>query len=158
MPAFLSNPVLSRWLLLTQIGTTLPLFGLIWFVQIVHYPLFRRVGEPGFLAYEAEHANRTGFVVAPLMTAELLSALLLLLPRFRLLIVPQAAAWLGAALVILIWGSTALVQIPLHNRLHQHYDPVSIDRLVRSNWLRTIAWTLRAGLVLHWANCLFPLS
>lgn len=38
--------------------------GVIWFVQIAHYPLFSRVGQPGFSEYEREHARRTSRVIA----------------------------------------------------------------------------------------------
>jgi hypothetical protein len=45
--------------------------GVIWFVQIVHYPLFASVGAIDFPEYERRHANRTGYVVAPVMIFEL---------------------------------------------------------------------------------------
>jgi len=58
-------------LLQLQLGTTLPLVGLIWFVQIVAYPLFARVGADAFPAYHEAHARLITFVVAPLMVLEL---------------------------------------------------------------------------------------
>lgn len=131
--------------------STFAMFGLIWFVQVVHYPLFPRVGEAHFPAYEREHATRTGWVVAPLMLAELGSSVGLLLPALRPPAIPAAEAWCGAALVALIWASTALLQIPLHNHLHAGFDRAAIGRLIHTNWLRTAAWTLRTALVLHWA-------
>jgi hypothetical protein len=48
--------------------------GLIWFVQVVHYPLMAAVGSPGFAAYEAAHSRRTTWVVAPVMLAEAATA------------------------------------------------------------------------------------
>jgi hypothetical protein len=45
--------------------------GLIWFVQVVHYPLFARVGGDGYREYQIEHMRRTGWVVGPAMLAEL---------------------------------------------------------------------------------------
>jgi hypothetical protein len=53
--------------------------GLIWFVQIVHYPLMTRAGREGFARYEAGHTARTTTVVAPLMLAEATTACLLAL-------------------------------------------------------------------------------
>ena len=139
-------------LLLAQLASTLAMFGLIWFVQVVHYPLFAAVGPEHFPAYEAAHANRTTYVVAPLMLLELGTALALLLPSLRPASVSRESAWLGAALVGLIWASTAFVQVPLHNRLHAGYSAEVIGRLVTTNWVRTAAWTWRAGLVLGWAH------
>ena len=60
--------------------------GLIWFVQIVHYPLFSAVGERGYTAYQIQHMNLTGAVVGPPMVIEALTALWLALsppPRPR---------------------------------------------------------------------------
>lgn len=69
---------LASTIFAAQFLSTLALFGLIWFVQIVHYPLFLRLAPETFAAHEAEHATRTGYVAAPLMLAELFSSLLLL--------------------------------------------------------------------------------
>ncbi len=133
-----------------QVVSTLVMTGIIWFVQIVHYPLFFKVGEPGFTAYEAAHARRTGWVVGPLMCIELASALLLLVPQYRPVPVFELSARAGAALVVVIWLSTMLIQVPLHNRLGHGYDARAIAMLVQTNWIRTVAWTLRSCLVLFW--------
>ncbi len=140
-----------RLLLPFQLLSTLAMFGLIWFVQIVHYPLFLKVGPGFFQAYEAAHADRTTYVVAPLMLLELATAGLLLLARFRPASVSFLEAWAGAALVAVIWLSTGLIQVPLHNQLQGGYSAPIIHRLVATNWIRTVAWSLRAVLVLRWA-------
>lgn len=49
-----------------------------------------------------------------------------------------------AALVALIWLSTFLIQVPIHQQLAKGKDLGLIDRLVRTNWIRTILWTLKA--------------
>ncbi len=141
---------LAKTVFATQMVSTLALLGLIWFVQIVHYPLFLRVDPSSFAAHEAEHATRTGYVAAPLMLAELFSALLLLNPSLRPVQISGGQALLGAALVGLLWASTFFVQIPLHNRLHDGFDRSTIERLVATNWLRTAIWTVRAALVTQW--------
>ena len=48
--------------------------GIIWYVQLVHYPLFAEVGADAWFVYHADHERRTGWVVAPLMVVELGSA------------------------------------------------------------------------------------
>ena len=139
-----------RALLLVQLACTLSMTGIIWFVQIVHYPLFARVAAASFPQYEAEHATRTGWVVAPLMCAELLAALLMLVGRLRLPAISAGSAIAGAALVAVLWLSTGLIQVPLHNRLAAGFDAALIARLVATNWIRTLAWTARSALVLSW--------
>lgn len=139
-----------RLLFLLQLFSTSAMFGLIWFVQVVHYPLFLAVGADHFAAYETAHANRTTWVVAPLMLLELATTLSMLAPALRPDGVSASSAVLGAALVAVIWFSTAFVQVPLHNRLQGGYSPETIARLVATNWVRTAAWTVRAALLLQW--------
>ena len=55
--------VAGKFALLACLASTLFMTGLIWFVQVVHYPLFSEV-EPGdFLRYHAAHPRRTTRVV-----------------------------------------------------------------------------------------------
>ena len=63
-------------LTLVHAAATIGMGGVAWFVQVVHYPLFALVGGD-FAAYEERHANRTTLVVAPLMTVEAATALVL---------------------------------------------------------------------------------
>lgn len=136
---------------LANLMATLYMTGVIWFVQVVHYPLFERVGTPQFAQYEQRHAALTTWVVAPAMLLEAATALLLV--WFRPTGVPAWQAWAGAALVALLWLSTAMIQVPCHNRLSQGFDPAVHQRLIASNWLRTVVWSLRsllaAGMVLR---------
>lgn len=117
--------------------------GLVWFVQAVHYPLFARVGAREFADYEREHTRRTTWVVLPAMIAELGLALWLVAaaPAEQ-----RALAIAGAALLLGIWASTFWVQVPCHDRLLRGPDPRVLRRLVRSNWLRTAAWSLRLSI------------
>ncbi|MGI8650815.1 MAG: hypothetical protein ACR2KW_10635 [Rubrobacter sp.] len=137
---------LTEALLLVNLASTLFMVGVIWFVQIVHYPLFSRVGTPGFVAYEDDHSRLTGYVVGPPMLLEAATALALL--TFRPTGVPASLLWVGFGLVVVIWASTALLQIPRHTALGTGFDERAHRFLVASNWVRTIAWTLRGALVL----------
>jgi hypothetical protein len=133
-------------LLYLHAGATLFMTGLIWFVQVVHYPLFLRVGEAHFRAYSQEHQRRTTLVVAPVMLLEIGTAVALVV---RQPVGPERlAAWIGLGLLAAIWLSTALIQVPLHRRLLTSYDPRVVEQLVHSNWFRTFGWTLRAALAL----------
>jgi hypothetical protein len=136
---------LAQSLLVAQLFSTLAMVGVIWFVQIVHYPLFKRVGRDGFVEYERRHQQRTTIVVAPLMLLEAFTAALLVLWR------PAGVAvwlpWAGAALVAVMWGSTFFWQVPAHEKLAAGFDPNMHLRLVSSNWVRTAGWTLRGLIV-----------
>lgn len=132
--------------LLVNAAATLFMTGLIWFVQIVHYPLFASVGSAGFAAYSSSHQRRTTRVVAPAMLLEAIAAAWLAwsIPPG----VPAWMAWSALALLGAIWLSTALLQMPLHHRLAAGHDPGAIRRLVRGNWFRTAGWSLRAALAI----------
>ena len=133
-------------MLLTTV-TSLLMTGVIWFVQVVHYPLFRLIGRSAFPYYEENHMRRTGWVVIPLMTLELGSALVL--PFLELPPEYTAPAWLSAALAVLIWSVTFTVQVPLHRRLTENYEIGSIQKLVRTNAVRVFLWSGRSVLVTY---------
>jgi len=129
-------------LLVVQAVATLSLTGLVWFVQVVHYPLLARVGEGSLAAYEQEHMRRTTLLVAPLMLAEAVAATGLLLLE------PGALTVLGALLLVGIWASSFLVQVPCHRVLADGWNAAAYRRLVRSNWLRTAMWSARSVVAL----------
>lgn len=133
-------------LLLINLTATLFMTGLIWFVQVVHYPLFAAVGGERFGAYHTAHSRRTTAVVMPVMLVEAGGAVLLAWQPPAA--VPIAAAWAGLLLVGVVWISTALIQVPRHAQLGGGFDGAAIESLVRGNWLRTAAWSARAGLLL----------
>ena len=125
-------------LLVIHFAATAFMTGLIWFVQVVHYPLFQSVGREGFIRYERLHASRTTRVVGPAMLIEAGAALWLAMRD------PGAALPLvGAVLLGAIWMSTAFLQVPLHKRLLRGYDADAARALVRTNWIRTLGWSAR---------------
>lgn len=133
------------WSMLCRLhaAPTLLMTGVIWIIQAVHYPLMLRVGQPGFAAYEQEHCRRIGPIVLPTMCAEAVLASWLWLEAAP---VQKAACTAGLGLLAAIWGSTFLLQVPCHRQLERGYDEAAIRRLVRTNWIRTVGWTLRAAL------------
>ena len=137
---------MENWILLAQFASTLAMTGIIWFVQIVHYPLFSRVGVEAFQRYELDNTRVTTWVVAPLMLVELASAILLL--WFRPMDASMATLGANAFLIATIWLVTFVVQVPQHARLSVAFDAVTHYRLVAGNWIRTVLWTARAMLVL----------
>lgn len=135
-----------KWLLPVNLAAALFLTGLIWTIQVVHYPLFARVGEAQFAAYESEHVTRITFVVGPMMLLELAAAGALAFARPAG--VPAWAAWSSLALVGVIWTSTVLLQTPRHGELSAGFNPAAHAALVSANWIRTWAWTARSALLL----------
>jgi hypothetical protein len=50
-------------------------------------------------------------------------------------------------LVFIVWLSTFGLQVPIHNQLQTGKEDLLIKRLVTTNWIRTAAWSLKAGVV-----------
>lgn len=133
-------------LLLVNAAATWFLTGLIWVIQVVHYPLFSFADRATYPAFAAAHGRLITVVVGPMMLVELVTTALLLSERPAAF--PQSWAWGGALLLGVIWLSTALLQVPMHTELASGYDAQAHGWLVGSNWLRTVAWTLRSLLLL----------
>ena len=133
------------WLLAVQAGAALYMTGVIWMCQIAHYPLFAEVGA-GMPAYQRRNRVRTTYVVGPAMLAELVAAAVLLVSRPEA--IPAWAAWLGIGLVAISWAVTMALSVPAHERLSARYDAAALARLVRTNWIRTAAWTGHGALAL----------
>ena len=137
--------MLSEIVLIVQAVASSAMCGLIWFVQVVHYPLFGLLeGEPS-KAFASAHQDRTARVVIPFMLAE--GAAAFFLAAWPPAGVPRPLAIVGLAIVVAIWLSTAALQMPLHRRLaSEGHAAETVASLVRSNWLRTVLWSLRAAL------------
>ena len=127
-------------------AATLYMCGLIWFVQLVHYPLHGLVGPEEFVNYQAEHVRRTSWVVVAPMVVELLAAVFLVIAPLG----KPAGLWavVGLLLLVKVWVSTAFLSVPAHRTLEKGRNPQAHLRLVSTNWVRTVAWTARAPIAL----------
>jgi len=134
-------PSLTTCLLLHFFATA-ALFGLIWTVQLAIYPRFKDFPSDGFAAFHFRYCRGIGLIVGPLILLELFTGLV-----WWLLTPSSLAAQLGMVLIVVNLFSTALLQAPLHLRLMRGRDEKVIARLVLTNWVRTVTWTMRAVLV-----------
>ena len=130
-------------LLLTHAAATWFMTGLIWVIQVVHYPLFARVGAAGYSEYQLTHQSLISLIVGPAMLVEALATAAILVTR------RDAPAFTAAILLAIIWASTAFLQVPMHNALANGFDAQAHARLVDTNWIRTVAWTARGILALY---------
>lgn len=133
-------------LLIVQLFSTLYMTGLIWFVQLVHYPMLANVPAESFVEFERIHQARTSWAVGPPMLLELVTAVMMFWwrPAGMPLWIPVA----GAALLLVVDGSTAIFFGPQHGRLSVGFDATLHRQLVDWNWLRTLGWTVRGALLL----------
>ena len=115
--------------------------GLIWMVQLVHYPSFLFVGADDFEAFQQHHVKSIDKIVIPVMVAEITSSF--------------GLAWvdgwfsmnaIGFYIVISIWAATGLFSVPAHSILEKRKDEQAINKLISTNWTRTTLWTLKSAL------------
>lgn len=130
--------------LVLNLVATLVMVGVIWFVQIVHYPLLAVVPVESAAEVAVDHQRRTGWVVMLPMTVEGFTTLGLL--KW----VPEGVAWwvpwLNGVFLAVALGCTVFLSVPRHARMAAHPDKSVGRELVLTNWPRTIAWSAR-GLV-----------
>ena len=131
-------------LLIVHLAATLAMVGLIWFVQVVHYPLFGAVGADEFTVYERDHQRRTAWVVGPFMAVEGTAALAVVVwPMGQL---GRGLPLAGLVLLAVIHASTVFLQVPAHRHLSSGYDQAVVTRLVATNWIRTVSWSARGAM------------
>ena len=125
-----------------QLAVSGLLCGLIWTVQIVHYPSLAFVNPESFKAAHSFHSRRISLLVIPLMLLELISAGVLVVVYHENTFLTWFA-WVNLLSILLIWISTFLLSVPLHVELSQGYNAKTLSKLVTSNWPRTILWSIR---------------
>ena len=125
-----------------HLATSWALFTLIWMTQLISYPSFKYIDPNQFQSYHLSYTSSITIIVMPLMLIEL-GLCVWLAYKFQL----QQWHWLPLFLVGILWASTFFIQVPLHEQLGKGYDNAAIDRLVQTNWIRTVFWTVKAGIV-----------
>ena len=120
--------------------------GLIWTIQLVHYPSMRYISKDKFTEYHNFHSMRISILAIPLMLAELVTSIMLWYQNFNNTV--QTVFLVNLIIVVLIWLSTFLIQVPLHNALSKEKNTEKLTKLIFTNWIRTILWTLRSILMI----------
>ena len=127
-----------KFLIISNLSITILMLGIIWFVQLVHYPLFPKADLNNFKNFHSEHTKRISWIVAPLMISEGLVSTVLFVKM------PSIITFIGLSILIFIWISTFFIQVPINNKLNKEFDVKLFYKLLKSNWIRTIGWSLRS--------------
>lgn len=108
----------------------------LWLVQLVIYPSFLVVAPEKRVAWHRSYTQRVSFIIMPLMVAQLGVVL------YQSIASPSPIVFLSLCFVLLCWGLTFGISVPLHRRIEAGGDTEISRRLVRTNWPRTLLWTL----------------
>ena len=117
-----------------QYFVSISLCTFIWIIQVLHYPFFQYIDLKQFSQSMVFHQRAISYLVIPLMLLELIVTIYI-------------ANYYVLTVVLGIWLSTFLIQVPLHKKLLQKKDLLIIAKLTKSNWIRTILWTLKLVIV-----------
>ena len=129
-----NNFVLLGHLIFTSIMT-----GVIWVIQIVHYPSFHFIEKESYTAFQKFHMNKISIIVIPIMLAELITGMMLFLDKSS----KSPFLIISFVILVLIWLITGVYFSKAHNELMTGYQELVVNQLVVMNWIRTLLWTLR---------------
>lgn len=139
------SPFAAAGLWLVHLISVAWMTGLIWLIQRVHYPLMCEVDPARFASFHAAHSRLITPVVGIPMLLQLgTSALLVLVAPPQ---VPPSVRIGCLAGSVVVFAATAFLSVPAHAVLAGGFDPDAHARLVATNWVRTLAWTVHLAVV-----------
>jgi len=111
-----------------------------WMILLCTYPDFARWRTEGFAEHHEAYTRRVGWVVGPLLLAQLCGHVCLAV---------LAGRYFGLLLVLACWALTGFWSVPCHRRLQQE-GPSSpaLTELIRSHVWRTLLWWVLAAMSL----------
>jgi hypothetical protein len=129
--------------------------GVLWAMQLMHYPLYALIGEAEFVRYIA--ANNRSAIAAAIVPSVLSIIFAAGLCWRRPAGVPFAAAVLALVLALGVLASSLIWQAGIHTALARDGKSLaSIARLVATNWVRTVTDTLQLGTALWMLSRIIP--
>ena len=134
-------------MLIIHLIATSVMVGVIWIIQLVHYPSFHFIERNQYTTFQRFHMSRISYVVIPAMVTELFTLILIIISIDQVNPIILASA----LLLIVIWLMTAVFFSGVHQKLTSGYDKTIVDKLVKLNWGRTLLWTLRLFLISAYA-------
>ena len=134
-------------MLIIHLIATSVMVGVIWIIQLVHYPSFHFIELKQYTTFQRFHMSRISYVVIPAMLTELFTLILIVISMDQI----DTLVLASAILLIFIWLITAVFFSGVHQKLTLGYDQTVVDKLVKLNWGRTLLWTLRLFLISAYA-------
>jgi hypothetical protein len=134
-------------MLVIHLVATSIMVGVIWVIQLVHYPSFHFIESKQYTIFQRFHMSRISYVVVPAMLTELSTLIFLIIFMDQI----DTLVTVSGLLLIIIWLMTAVFFSGVHQKLTSGYDKTVVNSLVKLNWGRTLLWTLRLLLISAYA-------
>lgn len=113
------------------------LFILIWLVQLVIYPNLLFCDKKLLRNWHYRYTGIISIFVVPLMFSQLF------IVGFQSYNSPTGLNIASSVFVIFAWFFTFTLSVPAHNKIKNGHDvESSILWLIRSNWFRTVSWSV----------------
>ena len=125
------------------------LFMLILLVQLIIYPVFHNISSDIFSEWHYSYMQKISLIVGPLMLLQPIIIITQCITKNSML------SYLSVLTILTVWLVTFFYSVPCHNLLQQNgYDKIVVDKLIITNWLRTIPWgiCLILGYFIHLKN------
>ncbi len=143
---------MPRWIFVLAFALVFYGNGAAFIESFVNYPSWHLIGANEFTTYHRFIGPRViAFLVAPALLGTVMTILLL---RFRPTAIPLWSVWVAILLQLVVWVSTAVIQVPIQLQLSAHgaSGPL-LERLMETNWwFRRLPYAACAGLFLWMAS------
>jgi hypothetical protein len=143
---------MPRWIFALAFALVFYGNGAAYIESFVNYPSWHLIGDDAFLNYHKFIGPRViAFLVVPAVLGTVFTIVLL---WSRPAVIPLWSVWVAILLQLVVWISTATIQIPIQFQLaEQGASPALLERLMETNWwLRRIPYSVCAALFLWMAT------
>ena len=143
--------MVQRWIFVIAFAFVFYGNGAAFVESFVNYPSWPLIGKNEFLVYHHFISPRVlTFLVAPALLGGVFTVLML---WARPAVIPLWAVWAAIATQVIVWVSTATIQVPIQLQLSVHGLSLPlVEHLIETNfWLRRIPYAVCAGLFLWMA-------
>lgn len=130
--------------LLAHLAITISLTGIIWFVQLIHYPVMEHLSEKS--SFARLHISRTMPLAVSMMVIELATGIVLL--WLRPVSVPIWMPVTGLLLMAMFWAITWQGCVPGHFCVRRSGTNEAYAQLMIANGWRSVLMTCRSMLLL----------
>ena len=130
-------------LIIAHFTSTSIMVGVIWVIQLVHYPSFKYVKDSDYIIFQKKHMSNISYIVFPVMITELITSLLIFFSGEK-----SFFFMLSLICLSMIWVITGVLFTKFHSILQTGKDLKMIEKMIKANWIRTLLWTLRIIMIL----------
>lgn len=127
--------------LLFNLISTLLIAGILWFVQLVHYPLFNEMPAKNMVNYGYYHMQKISGIINLLFIIDFITIVFLLL-----LVNSDLSATLmliNISIFLFIVILTRITFLPIYQQISKNPNSILITKLINLNWIRTLVWSLK---------------